>query len=76
MILGILASKLYFDLSESTVPQNSNCSYLAPVSTDYLAILAGGVLVYRSKDPVVKFIGSAILGIHYWQLTYKKQEKS
>ena len=72
MILGLLASKLYFNLSESTVPKNSNCSYLAPASTDYLAIIAGGTLVYRSKDPVVRFIGSAILGIHFFQLTHKK----
>jgi hypothetical protein len=72
MVLGLIVSKLYFNLSESGVPKDSNCSYLAPASTDYLAILAGGILVYRSKDPIVKFIGSTILGIHYWQLTHKK----
>ena len=72
MILGLLASKLYFNLSESTVPKNSNCSYLAPASTDYLAILAGATLIYRSRDPVVRFIGGTVLGIHYWQLTHKK----
>lgn len=71
-IVGFVASKLYFDLSESGVPKDSNCSYLAPASTDYLAIAAGATLIHRSDDPVVQFVGATILGIHFFQLTHKK----
>ena len=71
-ILGLIASSMYFKLSESGVPKESNCSYLAPASTDYLAILAGATLILRSEDDIVQFIGATILGIHYFQLTHKK----
>lgn len=71
-ILGFVASKMYFDLSESTVPKDANCSYLAPASTDYLAIAAGATIIARSDDPYLKFIGACILGIHYFQWTHKK----
>lgn len=69
-IAGLASSIAYFQLSESTVPKESNCSYLAPISTDILAIIAGCVLAYRghvSNDPYVSFVGGCVLGIHAQQ---------
>ena len=69
-LAGALGSVGYFQLSESTVPKDSNCSYLAPISTDILAIIAGGILAYRghrSNDPYVSFVGGCVLGIHAQQ---------
>jgi len=72
IVLGLIASSIYFKISESTVPKDSNCSYLAPASTDYLAMIAGATLISRSNDQITQFIGASILGIHLWQLTDKK----
>ena len=75
VIFGIGASIAYFRLSESTVPKDSNCSYLAPISTDIWAIIAGAVLVNQGKknrDELTSFIGSAILGIHTQQMLAHK----
>ena len=68
--LGILSSIAYFKISESTVPKDSNCSYLAPASTDILANAAAIILLLRAQkaqDPYVAFIGSCIGGIHTQQ---------
>ena len=75
---GILGSVAYFQLSESTVPKDSNCSYLAPVSTDVLAVIAGSVLAYRghvNNDPFVSFVGGCVIGIHAQQwMSHKGKE--
>lgn len=76
--LGILSSIAYFKISESTVPKDSNCSYLAPASTDALAGLAAIILLVRAhkaQDPYVAFIGSSIGGIHTQQWLKHKQTK-
>ena len=73
ILLGIASSIVYFQLSESSIPKNSNCSYLAPKSTDYLALLAGAILITK-KDPTVKFIGATIAGIHIQQFLHHKKE--
>ena len=74
-IAGMVSSIGYFQLSESTVPKESNCSYLAPVSTDVLAMVAGSILLYRGyhhNDAFVSFIGSCVLGIHAQQMLSHK----
>ena len=45
-LLGLIGGIAYFQISEAGIPKNSNCSYLAPVSTDILAFL-GGVILQR-----------------------------
>ena len=75
VLFGVGASIAYFRVSESTVPKDSNCSYLAPISTDIWAIIAGGVLINqgnKNKDELTIFIGSAILGIHTQQMLAHK----
>ncbi len=75
--VGLASSIAYFQLSESTVPKESNCSYLAPASTDVLATLAGVVLSIRAKelnDPYVSFIGACVLGIHIQQWYSHKRD--
>ena len=77
-IAGLASSIAYFKLSESTVPKDSNCSYLAPASTDVLANIGGLVLLLRSRktdDPYIAFIGSCILGIHTQQWLKHKTNK-
>jgi len=78
-ILGLIASSMYFKLSESGVPKESNCSYLAPASTDVLAVAAGSYLGwYGAKNDahVVSFIGATVLTIHALQWWHHKRNKS
>jgi hypothetical protein len=72
---GMGAAWLYFRESESGVPAESNCSYLAPASTDVLAVLAGAYLSYygtKNKAPSVAFIGATVLTIHALQWQHHK----
>lgn len=77
-LLGTALSVGYFRISESGQPKDSNCSYLAPVSTDIGAVLAAIVLYARSKKTHDFWIGAvsgAILGIHAQQFLHFKKRK-
>lgn len=74
-ILGSALGALYFALSESGVPKTSNCSYLAPWTTDLAAWAAGATLLYRGwnlDDSLISFIGSIIIAIHVGQFAAHK----
>ena len=65
--IGVAGGIGYFALSESGVPKEANCSYLAPASTDVLAALAGALLVWQGgvhQAPLVSGIGATVLSIH------------
>ena len=72
---GVVAGAAYFGISEAGLPKDANCSFLAPVSTDILAVAAGAVLAYKAKEleqPVLGFIGTSVLTIHAMQFLYHK----
>ena len=74
-IMGIMGAFIYFQTSESTVPKNSNCSYLAPVSTDISALIAGVIVQQKGiayNDNWLQFIGSAVAFIHVQQFLKHK----
>ena len=74
-VAGAGAAWFYFRESESGVPADSNCSYLAPASTDVLAAAAGAYLSYygtKNKAPLVASIGAAVLTIHALQWHHHK----
>lgn len=65
----------YFAISESGVPKESNCTYLAPWTTDFAAWLAGIVLIKKGldyQDPMITFIGSLVVSIHVAQFAAHK----
>lgn len=67
---GILAGTAFFALSEATVPEDANCSYLASPATDLLAIALGAGLVIEGQKLQswwVRFAGAAMMTIHIWQ---------
>jgi hypothetical protein len=75
VVLGLISSIAYFQLGEKRYAKN-NCSYLAPVSTDLLALLASLVLIEegkKTKSTLTSTIGGAILGIHAQQIYYSKR---
>ena len=74
-IFGIVASYGYFKLSEANLPKDTNCSFLAPVSTDVLAVVAGGIVAAKGaqlNEPWLSFVGAAVLGIHTFQYLHFK----
>jgi hypothetical protein len=74
-IVGTALGAAYFSFSESSVPKDSNCSYLAPWTTDLAAWLAGAALLQRGwklGDPLISFIGSLIISIHVGQFAAHK----
>jgi hypothetical protein len=76
---GAVAAYLYFNESERGQDKTVNCSYLAPASTDVLAVAAGSYLGwYGAKNDahVVSFIGATVLTIHALQWWHHKRNKS
>lgn len=75
MFLGTAAASAYFAVSERGIPKESNCSYLAPASTDFAAWIIGGLVAWRGvvhKDPLIAFAGATMATIHVAQFAAHK----
>lgn len=78
-LAGSVAGIAYFYAQEAGVPKESNAQYLAPVSTDVLAWGFGGIMVYKAfkyNDPLLSFVGAAIIAIHGAQFAAHKVIKN
>ena len=77
---GAVAAYLYFNESErGHEDETVNCSYLAPASTDVLAVAAGGYLGWygvKNNARVVSFLGATVLTIHALQWWHFKRKES
>lgn len=74
-ILGMIGGAAYFAHSETGIPKTSNCTYLAPWTTDLLAWLAGAYLIYRGfemQDAGIALMGSIVASIHIAQYAAHK----
>lgn len=73
--LGLGAGTLYFMHSEAGQTRESNCSYLAPWTTDLGAFIAAGVVYWRAgktNDFWLGLVAGAIVAIHTGQLAHFK----
>ena len=78
-VLGALAGTAFFLLSESNIPKDANCSYLASPWTDVLVAGLGAVAIdraYKTDESLYGFIGSSIVAIHALQFINHKGIKS
>ena len=78
-LLGAAVGGLYFWFGESHQEKESNCSYLAPASTDAMAMAAGLLLIHKAIDEessMIGAIGGAIAGIHTGQYLHFKTGKN
>lgn len=76
-LAGAALGGLYFWYGEANQEKESNCSYLAPASTDAMALAAALYLIYRgnrSNEPLTAGIGGAIAAIHTGQYLHFKAE--
>lgn len=74
-LLGLGLGGLYFMFEEAHRPPESNCSYLSPVTTDIMAFVGAGLILWRGvqkNDPLLTGIGGAIFGIHTGQVIHYK----
>ena len=74
VFLSFIIGSIYYKLMESTIPKDSNCSFIASIWTDILAFLAGIIIIYKSnmyKDNILAMLGGAIITEHIWQLLPK-----
>ena len=58
-------------MMESSIPKDSNHSFISSVWTDILAFGVGIIIVLRGKkynDYVLSFVGGSIIVEHIWQL--------
>ena len=71
LFLSLLLGTVYYYIMESTIPIDSNCSFIASPWTDILAFIVGLTLIYKSveyNDTVITMLGGIIIVEHIWQL--------
>ena len=64
----------YYYMMESSIPKNSNCSFIASIWTDILAFITGIIIIYKGiniKDTLLVILGGALIVEHIWQLLPK-----
>ena len=62
VVVGAILGVGYYMMMERSIPEGSNCSFIASPLTDILAFGAAIALIYRQpKDWVVVSIGVAII---------------
>lgn len=74
--LGLGAGALYFLHSEAGQEKESNCSYLAPWTTDVGAVAAAALIYWRATrtdDFWVGLVAGAITAIHVGQFWHYKR---
>lgn len=75
ILLSVVAGYLYYDMMESSIPTESNCSFLASPMTDYLAFAWGLMIMYygirKYDNPILTFLGCSVIAEHIFQLKRK-----
>ncbi len=74
-IMGGLFALLFWIYSESTLPSDANCAWLASPGTDVLAFIGAGLCIWRSRvhnDFWVGCFGACVVVIHLCQVASAK----
>jgi hypothetical protein len=75
ILLSVVAGYLYYDMMESSIPTESNCSFLASPMTDYLAFVWGFIImgygIRKYDNPILTFLGCSVITEHIFQLKRK-----
>jgi|TARA_A100001035_G_C27734630_1_gene478451 hypothetical protein len=74
VLISFIIGSIYYYIMESSIPLDSNCSFISSIWTDILAFVAGIIIIYRSyvhKDDILAMIGGVIIIEHIWQLLPK-----
>ena len=74
IVISVIIGSAYYCMMESSIPRESNCSFIASVWTDILAFICGIIIIYkgiRYNDYILTMLGSIIIVEHIWQLLPK-----
>jgi hypothetical protein len=75
ILLSVVAGYLYYDMMESSIPTESNCSFSASPMTDILAFVWGFIImgygIRKYDNPILTFLGCAVVVEHIFQLKRK-----
>lgn len=74
IIISFIIGTIYYYLMESSIPRESNCSFISSPLTDILAFIASIIIIYKGihyNDQILIFIGGVIITEHIWQLLPK-----
>ena len=77
VIIGIISGVLYFNLMERDIPRFSNCSYIANIWTDIIALVYGLIITYYGyiyNSRILAIIGIGIITEHIMQFVVHKYE--
>ena len=79
IILSIIIGTSYYYIMESSLPKNSNCSFIASIWTDIFAFIFGFIIIYKGykyNDSLLILLAGIIIVEHIWQVLPKGQFKS
>jgi len=74
VLVAFVVGSLYYYMMESSIPLDSNCSFISSVWTDVLAFVAGAIIIYRAhthNDKYLAMVGGTIITEHIWQVLPK-----
>jgi hypothetical protein len=79
LLLSFVGGTSYYHMMETSLPIDSNCSFISTVCTDVLAFIWGFIIVYKGiiyNDRLLIFLSGALITEHIWQclpkFTFKK----
>lgn len=75
IIIGIISGVVYFNVMERDIPRFSNCSYIANIWTDIIALIYGLIITYYGyiyNSRVLAIIGIGIITEHIMQFIAHK----
>lgn len=79
-LIGILFATvlgyMYYQMMSTSIPKESNCSFIANIWTDIIAFIFGGIIIYYGvfiyDNIVLTVLGTSIITEHILQFTYNK----
>jgi len=74
LFVSVILGTLYYYMMESSLPKDSNCSFIATVWTDILAFICGLILIYKGfnhNDNILVLLGGILITEHIWQILPK-----
>jgi len=74
ILISFIVGSLYYYMMESSIPLDSNCSFISSIWTDILAFIVGIIIIYRAyihNDNYLTIIGGVIIIEHIWQFLPK-----
>ena len=74
ILFSVIVGYGYYQMMEASIPNESNCSYLATKMTDYLAFLYGFIVMgyaFKYDNVILTILGGTIIVEHIFQLKRK-----